>query len=167
MENAHCKKNTSDDCGDCPLREKCQRGLWRMPIAREMPTRTVENAHCEKNANEDCGECPLREKCQRPLWRRLIASLRGRGMKCQLIHYVHVDHNAFFTLCGKLSSLILRCHRGEIKADGGIRAILTLACAEAKPWSSGEGIWIIKLNGKERGRWQWITEECSRKLCAP
>merc|ERR1712013_777297 len=39
------------------------------------------------------------------------------GMSCQLIHYVHEEHDAFFDLCKEFDAIIVRCNPGQIKAD--------------------------------------------------
>jgi hypothetical protein len=41
------------------------------------------------------------------------------GMSCQLIHYTHEEHDAFFEVCKKFDYIIVRCNPGQIKADGG------------------------------------------------
>jgi len=41
------------------------------------------------------------------------------GMSCQLIHYVHQEHDKFFEVCKNFDFLIVRCNPGQIKADGG------------------------------------------------
>ncbi|CAJ1348552.1 unnamed protein product [Effrenium voratum] len=41
------------------------------------------------------------------------------GMSCQLIHYTHEEHDAFFELCKNFNFIIVRCNPGQIKADGG------------------------------------------------
>ncbi|CAE7245845.1 hace1 [Symbiodinium sp. CCMP2592] len=41
------------------------------------------------------------------------------GMSCQLIHYTHEEHTAFFELCKSFNFIIVRCNPGQIKADGG------------------------------------------------
>merc|ERR1719291_1364394 len=41
------------------------------------------------------------------------------GMSCQLIHYVHQEHEEFFEVCKKFDFIIVRCNPGQIKADGG------------------------------------------------
>ena len=41
------------------------------------------------------------------------------GMSCQLIHYVHQEHDAFFEVMKKFDALIVRCNPGQIKQDGG------------------------------------------------
>merc|ERR1719245_713668 len=41
------------------------------------------------------------------------------GMSCQLIHYVHDEHEKFFEVCKKFDFIIVRCNPGQIKADGG------------------------------------------------
>ena len=46
----------------------------------------------------------------------------GAGMSCQLIHYVHDEHDKFFNVCKKFGFIIVRCNPGQIKADGGDQA---------------------------------------------
>ena len=41
------------------------------------------------------------------------------GMSCQLIQYMHEEHDSFFEVCGDFDVLILRCKPGQIEADGG------------------------------------------------
>jgi hypothetical protein len=41
------------------------------------------------------------------------------GMSCQLIHYVHDQHDTFFKVCENFKAIIVRCNPGQIKADGG------------------------------------------------
>merc|ERR1711988_547138 len=41
------------------------------------------------------------------------------GMSCQLIHYVHQEHDKFMEVCKQFDALIVRCNPGQIKADGG------------------------------------------------
>jgi len=41
------------------------------------------------------------------------------GMSCQLIHYVHQEHDKFFEVCKNFDFIIVRCNPGQIKADGG------------------------------------------------
>merc|ERR1712113_877311 len=41
------------------------------------------------------------------------------GMSCQLIHYVHEEHDKFFDVCRGFNFIIVRCNPGQIKADGG------------------------------------------------
>merc|ERR1719473_1440239 len=41
------------------------------------------------------------------------------GMSCELIHYVHEEHYAFFQTVRQFDALIVRCNPGQIKADGG------------------------------------------------
>merc|ERR1719456_1241637 len=42
-----------------------------------------------------------------------------KGMSCQLIHYVHEEHDKFFELCKAFDAIIVRCNPGQIGADGG------------------------------------------------
>jgi hypothetical protein len=41
------------------------------------------------------------------------------GMSCQLIHYVHDEHDKFFEVMKNFDAIIVRCNPGQIKADGG------------------------------------------------
>merc|ERR1712178_378582 len=43
----------------------------------------------------------------------------GAGMSCELLHYVHDEHDKFMELVKKFDALIVRCNPGQIKADGG------------------------------------------------
>merc|ERR1719146_91736 len=40
-------------------------------------------------------------------------------MSCQLINYVHAEHDTFFDVVKAFDALIVRCNPGQIKADGG------------------------------------------------
>jgi len=44
------------------------------------------------------------------------------GMSCQLIHYVHEEHDKFFEVATHFNFIICRCNPGQIKADGGDQA---------------------------------------------
>jgi len=41
------------------------------------------------------------------------------GMSCQLIHYVHEEHDKFFEVAKNFDFIIVRCNPGQIKSDGG------------------------------------------------
>merc|ERR1719359_1865429 len=41
------------------------------------------------------------------------------GMSCQLIHYVHEEHDKFFSVAAGFDAIIVRCNPGQIGADGG------------------------------------------------
>merc|ERR1719329_1016748 len=41
------------------------------------------------------------------------------GMSCQLINYVHQEHDKFFNVVKNFDAIIVRCNPGQIKADGG------------------------------------------------
>jgi len=43
-------------------------------------------------------------------------------MSCQLVHYVHDEHDDFLDLMKKFDFIIVRCNPGQIKADGGDQA---------------------------------------------
>jgi hypothetical protein len=44
------------------------------------------------------------------------------NMSCQLVHYIHEEHDAFFKLMLEFDALIVRCNPGQIAADGGDQA---------------------------------------------
>jgi len=63
------------------------------------------------------------------------------GMSCQLIHYVHQEHDKFFEVAAKFDFLIVRCNPGQIKADGGDQqkfddAIMGLRAKGIQAWPS-------------------------------
>merc|ERR1719393_653563 len=41
------------------------------------------------------------------------------GMSCQLVHYVHEEHDKFFEVMKGFDAIIVRCNPGQIDADGG------------------------------------------------
>ncbi|CAE7386326.1 MDH2, partial [Symbiodinium pilosum] len=41
------------------------------------------------------------------------------GMSCQLINYVHQEHDKFFDVVKNFDAIVVRCNPGQIKADGG------------------------------------------------
>jgi hypothetical protein len=41
------------------------------------------------------------------------------GMSCQLVHYVHEEHDKFFEVMKGFDAVIVRCNPGQIGADGG------------------------------------------------
>merc|ERR1719331_954976 len=41
------------------------------------------------------------------------------GMSCQLVHYVHEEHDKFFEVMKGFDAVIVRCNPGQIDADGG------------------------------------------------
>ena len=49
----------------------------------------------------------------------LCNGMIGAGMSCQVIHYVHEEHDKFFDVVKNFDALIVRCNPGQIKADGG------------------------------------------------
>jgi len=50
-----------------------------------------------------------------PMANGLIAS----GMSCQLIHYVHTEHDKFMEVVKKFDAVVVRCNPGHIDASGG------------------------------------------------
>lgn len=49
----------------------------------------------------------------------LANGIIGNGMSCQLLHYVHEESAAFFEVCRNFDAIVVRCHPGQIAADGG------------------------------------------------
>jgi hypothetical protein len=43
----------------------------------------------------------------------------GAGVSCQLVHYVHEEHDTFFETMRNFDAVILRCDLGQIEDDGG------------------------------------------------
>merc|ERR1711871_974020 len=41
------------------------------------------------------------------------------GMSCQLVHYVHEEHDKFMEVMKGFDAIIVRCNPGQIRADGG------------------------------------------------
>merc|ERR1719299_86692 len=41
------------------------------------------------------------------------------GMSCQLVHYIHQEHDKFFEVMSGFNAILVRCNPGQIKADGG------------------------------------------------
>merc|ERR1712087_633975 len=41
------------------------------------------------------------------------------GMACYLVHYVHSQHDVFFSVMEHMDAIIVRCNPGQINADGG------------------------------------------------
>ena len=48
-----------------------------------------------------------------------VNGMIGAGMSCQVIHYLHEEHDKFFDVVKNFDALIVRCNPGQIKADGG------------------------------------------------
>merc|ERR1719265_435845 len=61
------------------------------------------------------------------------------GMSCQLVHYVHEEHDKFFDLMKSFDALIVRCNPGQIKADGGDQAKFDNAMRELR--KGGLQVW--------------------------
>jgi len=62
----------------------------------------------DKGANGHCCDSV-------PIANGLIA----HGMSCQLLHYVHEEHDQFFEVCKGFDAVLLRCTQEQIVADGG------------------------------------------------
>jgi len=61
------------------------------------------------------------------------------GMSCQLIHYVHEEHDKFFALCEEFDALIVRCNPGQINADGGDQSRFDNGMRELR--KKGKQVW--------------------------
>merc|ERR1719199_1321988 len=48
-----------------------------------------------------------------------VNGMIGAEVSCQVIHYLHEEHDKFFDVVKKFDALIVRCNPGQIKADGG------------------------------------------------
>ena len=48
-----------------------------------------------------------------------VNGMIGAGMSCQVVHYLHEEHDKFFDVLKGFDALIVRCNPGQIKADGG------------------------------------------------
>merc|ERR1719265_2153914 len=60
-------------------------------------------------------------------------------MSCQLVHYVHDEHDKFFEVMKGFDALIVRCNPGQIKADGGDQGKFDNAMRELR--KGGMQIW--------------------------
>jgi hypothetical protein len=41
------------------------------------------------------------------------------GLSCQLLHYVHEEHQTFVEVCSQFAALMIRCAPGQVVEDGG------------------------------------------------
>jgi len=81
-----------------------------------------------------------------PIANGLIAN----GLSCQLIHYVHEQHDLFFDVCNGFDALIVRCSPGQIEADGG------------EHWRFEDGLRGLR----RRGIQVWPAPDVREKMCA-
>lgn len=51
----------------------------------------------------------------------LANGLISQGISCQLLHYVHEEHDTFMKACQQFSAILVRCRPGQVEADGGSR----------------------------------------------
>jgi len=70
--------------------------------------RTQPFGGTDKSANGHCFDAV-------PLANGLISE----GISCQLLHYVHEEHDNFMKVCQSFSGILLRCTPGQVEADGG------------------------------------------------
>merc|ERR1719199_1117200 len=68
-----------------------------------------------------------------------VNGMLGAGMSCQVIHYLHEEHDAFFEVVKNFDALIVRCNPGQIKADGGSQEKFDDAMRAVK--KSGIQVW--------------------------
>merc|ERR1719223_1463708 len=61
------------------------------------------------------------------------------GMSCQLVHYVHDQHDNFFGVIKNFNFVIVRCNPGQIKADGGDQGKFDDAMREVR--KAGIQVW--------------------------
>merc|ERR1719428_1387990 len=63
------------------------------------------------------------------------------GMSCQLIHYVHDEHDKFFEVVANFDALIVRCNPGQIKDDGGSQQKFDDALRKLQSEGKVKGVW--------------------------
>jgi hypothetical protein len=61
------------------------------------------------------------------------------GMSCQLVHYVHEEHDKFFEVMKGFDAIIVRCNPGQIDADGGSQQKFDNAMRGMK--KAGKQVW--------------------------
>ena len=49
----------------------------------------------------------------------IVNGMINAGMSCELVHYLHKEHETFFKYCERFKFIIVRCTPGQIEADGG------------------------------------------------
>ena len=68
-----------------------------------------------------------------------VNGMISAGMSCQVIHYLHEEHDKFMEICKQFDALIVRCNPGQIKADGGDQGKFDDAMRALK--KSGKEVW--------------------------
>eukprot|EP00320_Phaeocystis_rex_P009260 CAMPEP_0119057558 /NCGR_PEP_ID=MMETSP1178-20130426/1999_1 /TAXON_ID=33656 /ORGANISM="unid sp, Strain CCMP2000" /LENGTH=434 /DNA_ID=CAMNT_0007038411 /DNA_START=74 /DNA_END=1378 /DNA_ORIENTATION=- len=68
-----------------------------------------------------------------------VNGMIGAGMSCQVIHYLHEEHDKFIEVCKQFDALIVRCNPGQIKADGGSQEKFDDAMRALK--KAGKEVW--------------------------
>lgn len=97
-------KVSTNDCGllKQPANPKAKAALIQVYV------RTQKFGGPDKGANRHCCDAV-------PIANGLIA----HGMSCQLLHYVHEEHDKFMEVCKGFDAILLRCSAEQIDADGG------------------------------------------------
>jgi len=72
-------------------------------------------------------------------WLPFVNGMINAGCSCQVVHYLHEEHDAFFALMAKFDAVIVRCNPGQIKADGGSQQAFDDAMRAIK--KSGIQVW--------------------------
>mmetsp|Transcript_68147 Transcript_68147/g.134532 ORF Transcript_68147/g.134532 Transcript_68147/m.134532 type:complete len:807 (+) Transcript_68147:83-2503(+) len=86
--------------------------------------RTEDFGGPDKGANRHCCDSV-------PIANGFIA----HGMSCQLLHYVHEEHEQFMEVCKEFDAILIRCSAEQIVADGG------------NFWAFDAGIRKLQLSG--------------------
>mmetsp|Transcript_91989 Transcript_91989/g.177248 ORF Transcript_91989/g.177248 Transcript_91989/m.177248 type:complete len:802 (-) Transcript_91989:118-2523(-) len=98
---------TEMSCNDLGLRKQPAISRAKMAIV-QVYVRTEPFGGFDKSANGHCFDAV-------PLANGLIV----QGISCQLLHYVHEEHDAFMKACQEFSGILLRCSPGQVQRDGG------------------------------------------------
>jgi len=74
------------------------------------------------------------------------------GMSCQMLHYLHEHHEAFFERLRGFDAVLVRCNPGHVKADGGSQARFDESLRQLR--RAGVHVWpspdvVAKMGTKE------------------
>merc|ERR1719282_1051012 len=74
------------------------------------------------------------------------------GMSCQLVHYVHTEHDKFFEILDGFDAIIVRCNPGQIDAAGGSQLKFDDGMREIQ--KKGKQVWpspdvMVKMGAKD------------------
>ena len=70
-----------------------------------------------------------------------VNGMVGAGMSCQVIHYLHEEHDEFMEICKQFDALLVRCDPGQIKADGGSQEKFDDSMQQLR--QSGKEVWRL------------------------